>query len=68
MSVHEEDANSLHFVIPMKPQANLEELSDEELEKVAGGTDIGVTISISVAVALSIAGGVLIQADGGWPK
>src|SRR5947209_3033794 len=37
MTVHEENENSLHFVVPAKPSANLSELSDEELEKVAGG-------------------------------
>ena len=35
--IHEEDANTLHFSIPPAP-ANISELSDEELEKVAGGT------------------------------
>jgi hypothetical protein len=55
MTVHEEDENSLHFVIPLKPKANLAELSDEELEKVAGGTDIITTISIvSVVSAASV--------------
>jgi hypothetical protein len=34
--VHEEDANTLHLAIPQVP-ANIEELSDEDLEKVAGG-------------------------------
>jgi hypothetical protein len=33
---HEEDASTLHFAIPAVP-ANIEELSDEDLEKVAGG-------------------------------
>jgi hypothetical protein len=40
-------------VIPAKPKADLDELSDEDLEKVAGGTDIANTISITVAAALS---------------
>lgn len=34
--IHEEDANTLHFSIPPAP-AKLAELSDEQLEKVAGG-------------------------------
>jgi hypothetical protein len=33
---HEEDVNTLHLAIPAMPE-NLEELSDEDLEKVAGG-------------------------------
>ncbi len=37
MTAHEENENSLHFVIPTKPKA-VEELSDEDLEKIAGGT------------------------------
>ena len=34
-----EDDKTIHFVIPPKP-ANADELSDEDLEKVAGGIDI----------------------------
>jgi hypothetical protein len=34
--IHEENANTLHFSIPPTP-SNLTELSDDELEKVAGG-------------------------------
>ena len=34
--IHEEDANTLHFSIPAPP-ANVCELSDDQLEKVAGG-------------------------------
>jgi hypothetical protein len=47
--IHEEDANTLHFTIPSAPR-NLSELSDEELEKVAGGTDIGLGIVLTVAI------------------
>ena len=34
--IHEEDANTLHFSIPPAP-TNSAELTDEELDKVAGG-------------------------------
>lgn len=34
--IHEEDANTLHFSIPAPP-VNFGELSDDDLEKVAGG-------------------------------
>ena len=34
--IHEEDANTLHFSIPAPP-ANVSELSEDQLEKVAGG-------------------------------
>src|SRR5215470_2203339 len=50
MTVHEENENSLYFVIPMKPKTNLSELSDEELEKVAGGTDVVGFVVLSVVV------------------
>jgi hypothetical protein len=48
--IHEEDANTLHFTIPPAP-SNVAELSDEDLEKVAGGTDIAMTILFAVTVA-----------------
>jgi hypothetical protein len=53
ISVHEEDANSLHFVIPMKPAGDLTELSDQDLERVAGGTDV-VTTAMTVVAAYLI--------------
>ena len=34
-----EDDKTIHFVIPAKP-TNADELSDEDLEKVAGGVDL----------------------------
>ena len=34
-----EDDTTIHFVIPKKP-ANADQLSDEDLEKVAGGIDV----------------------------
>lgn len=37
ISVHEETENRLYFVIPAKPLAKVGELSDQDLEKVAGG-------------------------------
>jgi len=56
--VHEEDANTLHFSIPPAP-SNLNELSDGDLEKVAGGTDIvitGVTTSMVIGLGALLAG------------
>src|ERR1044071_2763112 len=41
IKIHVEDPNTLHFAIPPAP-ANMAELSEEELGKVAGGTDITV--------------------------
>lgn len=53
--IHEEDANTLHFSIPLAP-GNLSELSDEQLEKVAGGTDLIVTglVAVSVVATASV--------------
>ena len=56
--VHEEDANTLHFSIPPAP-SNLNELSDEDLEKVAGGTDIivtGIGIAAAQLILFTVAG------------
>ena len=46
-----EDEKTIHFVIPPKP-AKADELSDEDLEKVAGGIDIlsGAFLGITAAV------------------
>jgi Nitrile hydratase, alpha chain len=54
--VHEEDANTLHFTIP-PPPTNLNELSDEELDKVAGGTDVTLLFSLSVALSAGAGAG-----------
>jgi hypothetical protein len=51
--IHEEDANTLHLSIPPAP-SNLTELSDQDLERVAGGTDlIAGTMALATALALS---------------
>ena len=47
-----EDDKTIHFVIPPKP-ANSDELSEEDLEKVAGGIDIIVAITFVTAFALT---------------
>ena len=54
--IHEEDANTLHFTIPPSP-TNLSELSDAELEKVAGGTDIAITLLVASIAVTSAVGG-----------
>jgi hypothetical protein len=48
--IHEEDTNTLHFSIPPAP-SNLTELSDEDLERVAGGTDLIVASIVSAVMA-----------------
>jgi hypothetical protein len=47
--VHEEDANTLHLSIPPAP-GNLGELSDADLEQVAGGTDVIITVTLTAGV------------------
>lgn len=54
--IHEEDANTLHLSIPPAP-SNLTELSDEDLEKVAGGTEVGLVVSAIFATAAIMAAG-----------
>ncbi|BAI74509.1 nitrile hydratase (plasmid) [Azospirillum sp. B510] len=55
MTAHEETPDALHFVIPAKPQIDLDELSDEDLEKVAGGVDLVVT-ACAVSIVATAAG------------
>ena len=69
--VHEEDANTLHFSIP-SPPSNLIELSDEDLERVAGGTDVVGTL-IMAAIGLTVgsavgtvAGSAIATTKQGW--
>jgi len=69
--VHEEDANTLHFSIP-SPPSNLNELSDEDLERVAGGTDLvatGIVLAITAASAVggsALTVGVIMGKNAGW--
>jgi hypothetical protein len=70
MTVHEEDETSLHFVIPLKPRANLDELSDEDLETVAGGLDIitTATVLITAFIVGGAVGSVTAGIGGAWNK
>lgn len=52
--VHEEDDTTMHLTIPQKP-ANLGELSDEDLAKVAGGVDVAITIAVASLVVAIVA-------------
>jgi hypothetical protein len=67
--IHEEQPGSWHIVLPAKP-AKSAELSDDELEKVAGGTDVVVaTITIAAASALMFSAGVgvgMAMEGGSW--
>jgi hypothetical protein len=59
--VHEEQPGSWHIVLPAKP-AKTSELSDEELEKIAGGTG-PLLVFFSVTM---VAAGVWAGVDMGW--
>jgi hypothetical protein len=62
--IHEEDANNLHFSLPPAP-SNVTELSDDELEKVAGGTEVIAIPILSLAgTAAVVTAGVTL--DQGW--
>jgi hypothetical protein len=65
--IHEEDANTLHLSIPPAP-ANLTELSDADLEKVAGGTNIVMTLLFSATIAgATVASAMGTAAAAGYP-
>lgn len=55
--IHEDDKNTLHFTVPPAPR-QLAELSDEELERVAGGTEL-IIVASAGAIAALIATGAL---------
>jgi Nitrile hydratase, alpha chain len=69
--IHEEDANTLHFSVPPAP-TNSMELSDEDLEKVAGGTELVVAVGTVVALwagAVAVASGAssaIVTVQHGW--
>jgi len=68
--IHEEDASNVHFSIPLAP-SNVTELSDDQLEQVAGGTDMGTIILASIATGFILGGyasatAVVTSKQGGW--
>jgi len=66
--IHEEDEDNMHFSIPPAP-SNMSELSDEDLSRVAGGTDLfAVTLLVAtVGVGMGVtAGAVAGKVAGGW--
>jgi len=66
--IHEEDRNTLHLSIPPAPN-NMNELSDEELERVAGGTELvlGFSIIFTATVGIGAMGGAAyVTKQSGW--
>ena len=62
--VHEEDAHTLHFSIP-PPPSNLSELSDEDLERVSGGTEL-VIVTVGMATLIASAVSINVTVKNGW--
>ena len=66
--VHEEDAETMHLTIPVPPR-DISELSDEDLERVAGGTDIVAMTIVTVAITATVSVAASVAANsgrGGW--
>ena len=70
--VHEEPPGAWHIVLPAKP-AEAGELSEDELEKVAGGTTpivsfVSYTVSLFVAAAASgaVTASAVVSSSRGW--
>ena len=70
--VHEETPGSWHIILPPKP-ADIRELSEAELEKVAGGTTPTIVASVVASVVGTIATSIVSTVtavisieDGGW--
>lgn len=67
IAVHEEAPGTWHIVLPAKP-GNAGELSEEDLEKIAGGGDTS-AVSVSVigsVLTVSISISVTETVDAGW--
>jgi len=59
--IHEEDLHTLHFSVPPSRESLQAELSDEQLEQVAGGTElIGLTalaiVTLSALTSAAVSG------------
>lgn len=63
--VHEEQAGSWHIVLPAKPTKS-GELSDDELEKIAGGTDVVLTALASALASGAVESAIATVVAGGW--
>jgi lactobin A/cerein 7B family class IIb bacteriocin len=63
--VHEEPAGSWHIVLPARP-ADAGELSEEDLEKVAGGTTPVATAIILGTAILTGSAAWVTKREGGW--
>jgi hypothetical protein len=64
IAIHQEIPGSWHIVLPTKP-SDPSELSEQDLEKVAGGTT-GVCVLTAVVVSASGLSASLTVVEGGW--
>jgi hypothetical protein len=63
--LHEEAAGTWHIVLPAKP-AEAQELSNADLEKVAGGTTPTITLVSGVASLILTPTQRISESEGGW--
>jgi hypothetical protein len=63
--VHQEPAGSWHIVLPLRPK-NVHELSEQDLERVAGGGTPTIIVSAEVITLISSATVSISQNEGGW--
>ena len=63
--VHEEAPGTWHIVLPAKP-SGARELSNEDLEKVAGGTTPTITVASAVSSLILTPTQAISEQEGGW--
>ena len=56
---HYNTPNEIHFVIPQRPASSADELTDDDLERVAGGETVSL---IALTIAVTVAGGTIATA------
>jgi len=62
---HYNSPSEIHFVLPRRTESIGDELSDEDLERVAGG-ETAIVLSISIAASVGLAVSVVATQDQDW--
>jgi hypothetical protein len=65
IAIHQETPGSWHIVVPAKPP-HTDELTEQDLERVAGGTTPTLVISLSVASGVSVGVTITVAENNGW--
>jgi hypothetical protein len=65
IAIHQETPGSGHIVLPAKPP-HTDELTEEDLERVAGGTTPTISLAISVVTGVSVGISITVAEDNGW--